>query len=140
MRFIFFISVILLITACNNNAKKETTNNTDTMREEKPIPPVNTDTIFTGLGTEPFWAVYVINNTKIVFQPMDGPLVEVPFAAAISSDSGIMKYNSTNANASIEIVITKQECSDGMSEIVYPYAVELTVNKTKYSGCGRNAN
>jgi len=138
MRFIFFISAILLITACNNDVKKKETNNTDTITTDKPIPPAGTDTIFTGLGTEPFWAVYVINNTKIVFQPMEGPLVELPFVAAIPSGPGTMKYSSADANAAIELVITKQDCSDGMSEVVYPYSVELTVNKTRYSGCGRN--
>ena len=140
MRFIFFISLVLLITACNNNAKKKTTNITDTIVENKPIPRVGLDTIFTGLGTEPFWAVYVIRDDKIVFQPADGPLVEMDLTRTDSLYPDIIKYIANNTVTAIFLTIKKENCSDGMSEEVYPYSVDLNVDGKKYKGCGRKKN
>ena len=43
------------------------------------------DTIFTEFGTELFWSVYIIKDSKIVFHPADVPDVEVPFVATGAS-------------------------------------------------------
>src|SRR5688572_18813425 len=81
MRIIIPIIAILFIMGCNNQAKdKEDIK--DSVRKDTTGSIVNTpagDTLFTGFGNEPFWAVYVIGNIKIVFHPMDGNDVEVPF-------------------------------------------------------------
>lgn len=140
MRFIFFLSVILLLTACNNNAKKKAIDSTDTIVTDKPIPPNIPDTIFTGLGTEPFWAVYVIGDEKIVFEPADGPISERNLNSTDSSSPGIIKYFASGTISSITLTIKKENCSDGMSEEVYPYSVDLDVGGVKYKGCGRKKN
>ncbi len=139
MRILFALLTGLFIIACNNSAKKKDTIK-DTAKEviQMPETPVVPDTIFTGLGTEPFWSVYVINNNKIIFHPADGPDMSFPFVAAINVNNTTTKYISTTGNASIELIILKKDCNDGMSEQTYPYQVSLVVNKTKYAGCGRN--
>ena len=138
MRILFALLGGLFIIACNNSARKKDTIK-DTANEviQMPKTPAVPDTIFTGLGTEPFWSVYVINNTKIIFHPADGPDVTVPFVAAVTVNNTTIKYNSTTGNSSIELIVIKKDCNDGMSELTYPYHVALVVNKTKYAGCGR---
>lgn len=134
----------LLVIACNNSdKKKEDTKTKDTaaaVNQAPPAPPVQAlpDTIFNGFGTEPFWSVFVVKDVKIVFHPADGTDVEVPFVAPASPAARMTKYSSANAGASIELTIIEKICNDGMSELDHPYQVVLLVNKTKYSGCGKD--
>ncbi|MBC7874278.1 MAG: hypothetical protein H7Y01_09800 [Ferruginibacter sp.] len=145
MRTLSFLIILLVVIACKNSAKKNNdqpaseTGTTDTAQPVNQMPPVPAipDTIFSGFGTEPFWAVYVINNNKIVFHPADGPDTEVPFVAATSPGNSIIKYNSASGSTQMELIITKKDCSDGMSEVTHPFEVALTINTKKYSGCGR---
>ena len=139
MRTLSAFILIALIAACNNSAKKkEDTKDTANQVKQMPETPAAPDTIFTGIGTEPFWAVYVINNNKIVFHPADGPDTEVPFVTAITPDNNTTQYNSASGSTTLALTIIKKNCSDGMSDIIHPYQVNLTINTTKYSGCGRN--
>ena len=138
MRILSVFTIILLVAACNNS----TTTKEDTKDTAKPVIqiPETPDTVFTGFGTEPFWSVYVINNNKIVFHPADGPDVEVPYVAASVVDNNTNRYHARGSAATLELIITKKDCSDGMSEQTHPYTVTLSINKTKYTGCGRKGN
>ena len=141
MRILSVFTIILLVTACNNSATtKEDTKDTVKPVIQIPETSVFPDTIFTGFGTEPFWLVYVINNSKIVFHPADGPDVEVPYVAASAVDNNTNRYNASSPAAMLDLIITKKDCSDGMSEETHPYTVTLSINKTKYAGCGRKGN
>ena len=141
MRILSVFTIILLITACNNSATtKEDTKDTAKPVIQIPETPAMPDTIFTCFGTEPFWLVYVINNSKIIFHPANGPDVEVPYVAASVVDNNINRYNASSSATTLELIITKKDCSDGMSEEIHPYEVTLRVNKTKYAGCGRKNN
>lgn len=138
MRISSTILFALLVISCNNKAGKKE-NNTDSVIRVIPIPeaPVPADTIFTGFGTEPFWSVYVINNSKIVFHPADELDTELPFVTPVFMDDHTKKYKSSTATDSLELTIIKKNCSDGMSDETHSYEVILLINKTRYSGCGR---
>ena len=138
MRIISFFTLFFLVIACNNAAKqKEDTKDTAKQDIQIPATPQLPDTIFTGFGTEPFWSVYVVANSKIVFHPADGPDVEVPYVP-LSLGVNSSQYNSDSGNSSIHLSYSRKDCSDGMSGEIHPYEVLLVVNKTKYSGCGRD--
>jgi uncharacterized membrane protein len=143
MRILTLVVMTLVIASCNNSAgKKEDlpaeTDIKDTTQPVKQMPekPGSPDTVFTGFGNEPFWAVYVVKDRKIVFHPADGPDVELPYTAP-STVANSTQYNAVSGNNSIELVIVKKDCSDGMSDQTHPYSISLLVNKTKYTGCGR---
>jgi uncharacterized membrane protein len=140
MRLITLGWLFLVVSACNNQANRDKVS-ADSIAQDTPIinsqPAHAADTVFTGFGNEPFWAVYVIDNSKIVFHPMEGGDVSVPFVPASQPDSVTTRYAGTTGSSEIVLIITKKPCSDGMSDITHQYAVELTVNKTNYSGCGR---
>jgi len=128
----------LFAMACNNSSDKKT-GKEDTTKQTIQVPeqPGSPDTIFHGLGTEPFWSVFIIKDNKIVFHPSEGPDVEVPFVAP-STANNTTTYHSSAEGSSIDLVILKKPCSDGMSDNVHAYEVTLTVNQTKYSGCGND--
>jgi uncharacterized membrane protein len=138
MRIISFLILSLLLIACNHSAKtKEDIKDTATVPVQMPETIIIPDTVFTGFGTEPFWSVYVVINSKIVFHPAEGPDVEVPYPAAGPSVVGDTTHYISSASPAIDLLIVKKNCSDGMSEIIHPYSVTLSVNKTTYAGCGR---
>ena len=137
MRLISLFIALAVIIACNNSSKKKNdTKDTDEKTVQMPEQPAVPDTVFTGFGTEPFWAVYVVKGSKIIFHPADGPDVEVPFVEPTTGNNAT-RYKSTSANASVELNIAKKECSDGMGDEMHSYRVILLVNKTEYTGCGR---
>lgn len=130
---------LLFLAACNNSARdnKETTDSISADTTTGTQLPPSTDTIFRGFGNEPFWAVYVINNDRIVYHPADGPDIAVPFVTPATPDALTTKYNSTNDSVTLELTVIKKQCSDGMSDNVHPYSVTVKINAFRYEGCGR---
>lgn len=91
------------------------------------------------IGTEPFWNISV-SEDKIVYTQMEGKAVEFPYNIPDpSKNENERVYRTVNGKGTIRIQLLKQDCSDGMSDKVYPYKalVEMTqMNKiTKISGC-----
>jgi len=128
----------LFVMACNNSSQRKT-DIKDTGKEDTRMPAttIMPDTIFIGLGNEPFWAIYIIKDNKIIFHPAEGTDVEVPYVTPTIVNN-TTTYQSSAGSLSIDLFITKNACSDGMSDNIHAYEVILTVNKTKYSGCGND--
>ncbi len=94
------------------------------------------DTVFTAIGTEPFWAVYVIKEKKILFHPAEGPDVEAAWVAPAYPDQKTILYASKSGNTNFRLTILKKKCSDGMSERNYTYEIQLLLGEQTYKGCG----
>lgn len=138
MRVSLIVLMSALLSACNNSSdSKKDIADTTLPAVQMPPPPATPDTIFSGYGNEPFWSVHVIRDSKIVFHPMDGPDVEVPYAVSNAPDSLAAAYSSSANGNSIELLVYKRDCSDGMSDITHRYEVKLRVNQNKFTGCGR---
>ena len=142
MRTLLPAAALLVITACNNRAENNGTTDTDTTASGDSIsapPPAATapDTVFTAFGNEPFWALYVIRDSKLLFHPADGPDVEVPYVAPTEVDELTQRYSSSGDSATIELNIVRRDCSDGMSDMVHRYETRIKVNAATYNGCGR---
>jgi uncharacterized membrane protein len=130
--FIFIISC---------NSKKNTTEGKDLIQDHTDADKLIADTFFTASGTEPFWAVYAIRTTSgdtlVVFQPAEGDLIEMePNWINIFSKDSIL-YNCNDVIKELLVKAKKQECSNGMNEIIYPYSVEVFVEGKKFTGCGK---
>jgi len=133
---LLFVTALLSI-GCNNSAdKKKSEEDTVKIVNQMPPLPVRKDTLLHAVGTEPFWFLYVINHTKIIFHPADGADVEVPFVEPEKVDSLTYKYTSANDKITMELMVKKHPCSDGMSEKQYPYTIGISLNAVKYKGCG----
>lgn len=138
MRILLAMTSIFLFLSCNNSSRNKEEKKDSvggiTVVPEKPAVP---DTIFTGSGTEPFWAVYVIHNDKIVYHPAEGADIMVPYVLPSSPDSITSKYSSGNDSVRMELSIIQKDCNNGMSDQVYPCQVVLLLNAANYKGCGK---
>ena len=134
-KILLFMLIMSTIGCDSFNTKDRTAKITPV--ETKDSVEVKKDTLFSAFGNEPFWHVAIIENDKYIFHPMDGADVIVPWVAATTVDSITTKFASSSGNSNIVLIVTKKKCSDGMSDIEHGYVVDLTVNATQYSGCGR---
>lgn len=93
--------------------------------------------VFRGLGTEPFWSldVYGEPESRIVLDLDMGErrlLVRQPEALAAGEG-----FSGQADDASpVMLRIVRGDCSDGMSDEVYPAAIELSVGGQDFRGCG----
>ena len=83
-----------------------------------------------GLGTEPFWNLVIDDRNVTVIRPDEQPVVQPRPQPIIGIAGEIYQTPRINVN------IVHAQCSDGMSDRVYPDKVEVTVDGTQYNGCG----
>ena len=92
---------------------------------------------FVANGNEPFWSLEIDKGKIFIF---NRPGLESPDSIAYAEPvmtNGIREYHVESAAKMLDVKISPRFCSDGMSDFIYEYKVELQYNKKQYSGCGR---
>ena len=84
------------------------------------------------IGNEPFWNAAVSDQDSISFQISDWP---APLKMKISSsdknkDSTV--YIAQNDSTTLRVTVLPYFCSDGMSDFIYDYKVEVEYKGRKY--------
>jgi len=82
------------------------------------------------LGTEPFWNL-LIDEHDITFVQPDAQPIKQPTPKVIHGIAGEI-YQTPRINVNI----VHAQCSDGMSDRVYPDKVQVTVDGRRFNGCG----
>ncbi len=89
-------------------------------------------------GTEPFWSVE-ITDTNLIVNMSDGPQYSVPvtFRQTSANNKTIAVIGGAAGTNNTQTFMQKvSSCSDGMSDISYPYSVTAVLNNSKVvSGC-----
>jgi heat shock protein HslJ/uncharacterized membrane protein len=85
---------------------------------------------YRALGTEPFWSV-TIGGGRMVYDDPEGRRVAVRTPAARPSFNG-RRY----VTRRLAVDITRQQCSDGMSDRIFADTVLVTVDGRTLRGCG----
>ncbi|MEZ4941694.1 MAG: hypothetical protein R3D58_12520 [Saprospiraceae bacterium] len=90
------------------------------------------------IGTEPFWGLVISESEgKIALKQIaDGQGKVFPWTQP-KQDGETVLYESTDpaTGEKINVMLRKEPCSDGMSERMYPYSVELRFGAQILSGC-----
>jgi uncharacterized membrane protein len=95
---------------------------------------------FFALGNEPFWLMEIDKEKQISFLRVDSSQPTVfPYVPAVQQN-GQYVFNVRKNIDSMQITITPQFCSDGMSDNWYEYKVEAKFNGVMYVGCGVKLN
>ena len=95
---------------------------------------------FFALGNEPFWLIEIDMDKQISFLRVDSSEPAVfPYTPAVIQNRQYI-YKTRKNSDSMQIIITPQFCSDGMSDNWYEYKVEAKYNGTMYVGCGVKLN
>ena len=83
-----------------------------------------------GVGTEPFWNLLIDEHDITFVQPEAQPIKQ-PTPKVINGFAGEI-YQTPRINVNI----VHAQCSDGMSDRVYPDKVQVTVDGKQFNGCG----
>jgi len=94
-------------------------------------PPPPPPAPYRALGTEPFWNV-LIDEHHVTFIAPDAQPIRQPVPTPIQGFAGPI-YQTPRINVNI---VKNQQCSDGMSDRVYPDRVQVTVDGRQFNGCG----
>jgi uncharacterized membrane protein len=92
---------------------------------------------FVAGGNEPFWSLDIDKGKSLTF---NSPNIKTPISTPYAEPTitnGIREYTIETESTKLKLKISPQFCSDGMSDFIYEYKVDLELNKKKYSGCGR---
>lgn len=90
---------------------------------------------FRAIGTEPFWSVQVQDGTLTYSTPDMPDGLTVPATIRRSGDA--MIHSATIDGKPLELEVSRQTCSDGMSDTVYPLAVIRRIGPDVQRGCAR---
>ncbi|GMN15012.1 COG3650 family protein [Altererythrobacter sp. MTPC7] len=90
------------------------------------------ETIYFG-GTEPFWGGEVADRQMLYTTPENADGVR--FAVERFTGQGGLGFSGTMEGAPVDMTVTPGECSDGMSDRVYPYTVTLQIGAEQRVGC-----
>ena len=82
------------------------------------------------VGTEPFWNLLIDEHDITFVQPDHQPITQRTPAVIHGFAGEIYQTPRINVN------IVHGTCSDGMSDRVYPDKVQVTVDGTRFNGCG----
>ena len=84
-------------------------------------------------GTEPFWGGEVADGTMLYRTPenVDGTRLAV---ARFAGNSGV-SFSGELQETSVDLMVTRGECSDGMSDRIYPFTATLKLGAEVRMGC-----
>jgi uncharacterized membrane protein len=89
------------------------------------------------IGTEPFWSVE-IRQDQLVYSGVDRPETKMTNPGAeVHGDAAIIAAKDA-AGADFAVALRAAQCSDGMSDRVYPLAAEITYKGETLKGCANS--
>lgn len=94
--------------------------------------------VFRGVGNEPGWFVEVgRGNTPTIRATLDYGERTVEVAGATPLGGAYGYGGSAEDGTLVVLRVTREACSDGMSDERYPASAELKIGEETYRGCGR---
>ncbi|HWU92692.1 MAG TPA: hypothetical protein VN106_05530 [Sphingomicrobium sp.] len=82
------------------------------------------------VGTEPFWNLLIDEHNITFVEPERQPITQPTPKVIVGFAGEIYQTPRINVN------IVHAQCSDGMSDRVYPDKVQVTVDGRQFNGCG----
>jgi len=96
------------------------------------------DVSITAAGTEPFWS-FTYSEGKILWRApaMDavGNMVEEAYDVGFARTDNTYTLWGLGSNDGVRTKVTKEVCSDGMSDREYTHKVKMMLNEREYHGC-----
>lgn len=92
---------------------------------------------FVCLGNEPFWSLDINPQEQLlVLKDVGSEQTFVfPYKAGKSSGNTITYATTNDKKESLKAIITKETCSDGMSDRTYNYSAQISFNGKLLKGC-----
>lgn len=128
MKKLFFALFLILISNVNAQIDEDFNNGID----------------FKGGGVEPFWSLKIDEEKGMYFELAGNELkfeTDAPIVKPTDKMSGRI-YTAESEKFNLRVTILKETCSDGMSDLQYPYSLKVSITRKGYkeirefTGCG----
>lgn len=86
------------------------------------------------LGTEPFWSV-AITPTQLKYDGVDRPLQTATNPGPVVQGTTAVFTAMTDQNNALVVTLMDTDCSDGMSDRLYPLTAKVEISGETLSGC-----
>ena len=86
------------------------------------------------LGTEPFWAIDIAGRTLSLNRP-DVSDISAPVASPIVTGTTAVYTGTTDSGQTVVLTLIATECSDGMSDRLYPLTAKVELGEETLNGC-----
>lgn len=106
-------------------------------RDHLPFSAIAPDTVIHFTGTEPFWGGQAGGGSLTYTTPEDSAGRTI--AVTRFAGRGGLSFSGELDGAQLDLTVTPADCSDGMSDRRYPYAVMLMIGQEVRQGCGWSA-
>lgn len=137
MRAIIVSAVALLaLAACSQSGDEAAA---PAAAESRTLAGVDLDQPIRVLGTEPFWAVE-ITPQGLTYSGVDRPEQTAANPGLILQGSVVSWTTTTSDGAELKVTLTATDCSDGMSDRVYPLAAQVEIGDETLTGCAAGAD
>ncbi len=91
-------------------------------------------------GTEPFWNLQIRAGTIILTRPDPEPAITTPNPGVQETGGEAVWSTSHEGKPFIVTLVNEGSCSDGMSDLVYPYVAVVTLGDLTFRGCAYKAS
>lgn len=95
-------------------------------------------------GNEPFWGLEIGAQNIVLQNPFSDDKLTIKKGTPRSAEGHSAEYIALYQGRTKEdparflnVIIERQECSDGMSDLIYPYSVNVLSGTTLWKGCCR---
>lgn len=86
-------------------------------------------------GTEPFWAVNVRKDGIRLIRPDPEPAVVGAYVAPMVDGAGRTVFATRAGDREMVLTLTRKACSDGMSDLSYPFEAQFKLGGQDFKGC-----
>ncbi len=90
------------------------------------------------LGTEPFWGVEITTDT-LTYSGLDRPEQTAPNPGPQVQGTTAVYDAETADGTTMTLTLIATECSDGMSDRVYPLTASVEIGSETLNGCAQSA-
>jgi uncharacterized membrane protein len=120
-------SAALVLAACSQPADKIDP-------QGKVFDAVAPDEVISLIGTEPFWGIRITGGQASYSHPEHPEGLD--FAVTRFAGNNGLGFSGTLDGQAVAITLTPGECSDGMSDLAYPFVATVAYGEATLRGCG----
>lgn len=134
MRLILLAGLAMGLAACSNSGEGTAENAASTAPAPAVIGDVDLNQPLRALGTEPFWGVDITPET-LTYSAVDHPGLTVRNPGPTVQGTTAVYASSANDGSTMVVTLIATECSDGMSDRVYPLTARVEMGSQTLAGC-----
>lgn len=137
MRVLTILLTLPLLLACSGETAAPATADAAEVAKPVMLGGVDLNQPLRVIGTEPFWAVEITPDT-LTYSGVERPeQVFLTPGADVQGTTAVYAVEN-EGESSIKVTVMATECSDGMSDRIYPLTAMVEIGDETLNGCGQS--